>query len=649
MQRTTDSAGSTRLVGFDIETECAVEGCHDKDCEHGLDFNRNRITVMALSDGDKLEKVFRGSHSYMVNQLSQFIMDNPDVRFTAHSGKFDFKNIIALGLTGILDLWTEDSCLLAFTHQDKIPDSWLADYNIKRVAANKLRTGHKHRDAGKHSLKTCAPFYLGVEPLWEPEAGHDDDEYVLKDARYCLHLTQYLHEILLKNHVKSLEFYYKHQLPWAKMLLKMELKGITIDLKEMADMWRITEQAMFDNEAEINSQWGTEFNEYKLLQEYEIGEKYHAMKLVAQTKGRWSDKIAARQQINIEKALAKIEPLNLDSPKQLLWLLRDRLGLDASNLTGNESTDAETLTRLAGQNKQVKVLLDYRKNKKLCSTYFPRYKLYAHNGRIHATFNPTTARTGRLSCSNPNLQQVTGALHRIFTADINHVLITRDLSAIEPTVLAYYSEDPVLCELLINGGDFHGTTAVEAFELDCDPKDVKKLFPVLRGVAKTVGLAVLYGAGANRVYQTLQEENLLTMTLTDAKRIVKRIRELYKGVWEFKLALDRELDTGAIIYNFMGRPMRIENREDVYMKGLNRLIQGSASDIMLDRTNQMQELGLATPLLLVHDEAVSQVPVDGAEVVEKVIVDLIADVKLMTSFGRIPIKTEGKLSHIWEK
>jgi DNA polymerase I-like protein with 3'-5' exonuclease and polymerase domains len=644
MQRKTDATwnvhSQVKLFAIDLETACAVEGCDDKHCRHALDHNRNKITVIAVSDGGNHECVFRS-----IDDLLNWVESNPNVRFTAHSGKFDFKQLLARAKLP-LDLWVHDSCLLAFTSQDKIDETWLEDYEFKRREANKLRKGHKHREAKHHSLKTLAPYFLGVQPFWEPEDGHDNDEYVLKDARYCAQLTNYFIENLPE---KSYEFYTNRYLPWNKMLLKMELKGILCDMDKMADMWRKSEDEMFASEGQTRLQWASHYEEWLKLQEYEVEEKYHAMELMAKTKGRWSEKIAARHEANKAKAFEKIEPLNLDSPKQLLWLVRDRLGLDATNLDGEESTDKETLTRLGAQNEEVKVLLNYRKAKKLCSTYFPEYKNYAYNGRIHATFNTTAARTGRLSCSDPNLQQVPGALHDLFMADRGKLLITRDLSAIEPTVLAYYSEDPTLCQLMLEGGDFHGTTAVAAFDLDCHPKEVKALFPKMRNIAKTVGLAILYGAGKNQVYLTLQKEGLLSMTKTDAERIVKRVREQYKGVWEFKQALDKELESGCVVYNLLGRPLAIKNPEDVYMKGLNTLIQSSASDLLQQAAYEVWSEGIAEPLLLVHDEMVCQAKESYAEEAEEKIVKIMTKTELKTAYGNIPIRCEGKINRYWSK
>lgn len=627
------------LFGFDIETKCAVEGCTDASCSHGLDAHRNEITVLAVSDGLFTERVFRGEAI-----AQDFYMwathDEPSAMFTAHYGKFDFRVIctkLGLGheeIEALLARWVHDSNLLAFTDQNKIPAKWLAEYERKRIELNRRRTGLKHREAGIHSLKTLAPYILGVEAFWEPEDGHDNDEYVLKDARYTLQLTEYY---LANLDELSLKFYMEHYMPWNKMLLGMELRGVRLDVTELSKMWSQANKALAASESKLEQLWAPHFKAYEDEQRFEINEKYHARTAIKQL----SAKQAALNERNRLKALSKIEPFNLGSPSQLKWLFNKRLGL------GVASTDVESLQALQDKDPGIKEMLTQRELSKLCSTYFPKYKEVAVNGRIHAHFNSSTARTGRLSCSEPNLQQVPAALHKLIIADEGKQLATVDLGAIEPTMLAYFSEDPVLCDLLINGGDFHGTTAIAMFDLECDSREVKKLYPELRDVAKTVGLAVLYGAGGNRVLTTLYQAGFTEYTLADAKRMVYTIRDTYKGVWEFKETLDAELAKGTVFYNYMGRPFTIPNSDDVYMKGLNTLIQGSASDLMQEIALLTARSNAGLPLLLVHDELVAQAA-NGRALYDTI--DKIAkSFKLETRYGVVPIKTDGKVGLFWEK
>lgn len=622
------------LFGLDIETECNVDGCTDKECGHALDFNRNRITLICVADDEGFSRVFKS-----VKEFINWYEQNPAFTFTAHNGKFDVKHLIGHGAPAyLLDSWVDDSSLLAFTYQDKIPESYLSGYEEKRRIENNTRSGMKHRKAGPHSLKTTAPYYLGVDPFWEPEHGHTDVEYVLKDTLYCLRLTKYF---LDKLDERSIKFYRERYLPWTKNLLRAELKGIRMDMPELDRMWTFSNENEGRLLHEINLQWKDYFDLYKIEQIKDVQLKYD-QKIAENPK-----RVDYYKQL-CDKAIMKIPDFNIDSPKQLLWLF-DKMGLEAVNLEGDVSTNKETLNRLSEEVPQIALLLDYRKTKKLNSTYYPEYKNYIVKNRIHCDFNVTEARTGRLSAKNPNLQNVPGDLHQLFIADEGKVFITRDLSAIEPTLLAYYSEDEALCKLMINNEDFHSTNAKYAFGLDCAAGEVKHLYASLRKVAKTVGLAVLYGAGANRVYQSFIQAGLKDMTIDDAKKFVHNIRELYSGVWKFKQELDRTLEQGNIVYNLLGRPYSIPIPQDVYMKGLNTLIQSSASDLLQQAAYDISLHKEAEVLLLIHDEVVVQVAANRASDLEQIIVNEMCKFSLQTAWGSIKIKTEGKISDVWEK
>lgn len=648
-----DSREGRKLYGCDIETCCDVAGCqgygHSDKCDHGLDAFRNRITNIAISDGLFVEHVWNATNSALnILDFNQWLVDNEgEFEFTFHNGAFDLKTLIVHGALLTIDDWAHDSLLLAFNYQDKIPDEWLANYEATRQSLNKSRKGMKHREAGKHSLKTTAPYYLGVEPFWEPEAGHDDVEYVLTDTRYCLKLTEYLIEKMQQDYPKAYEFYKTRHLPWTKNLLLSEIRGIRIDLdlvsKRMQDS-KLKEEKL---SKEINTLWSKHFDAYLLKQRMEVNTRYDAMEAAAVSKGRLTSKVAANYKKNRSKALENVSPFNLDSPSQLGWLLTECLGLDITGDDGKDSTGAETLERLSQINPEVALLLDYRETRKLVTSFYPSYMEKQVDGFIHPNFNSTGTRTGRLSCSNPNLQQVPGHLHDLFTARSGHQLITQDLSGIEPVVLAYYSEDEALCKLLINGGRFHSINASEMFEIeDYDKNKYKKE----DWVAKTVGLAVLYGAGANRVLFTLKQAGFHQFNLTDAKKMVYRIRDKYKGVWEFKNALDKELESGTVVYNILGRPLKIESRDDVYMKGLNTLIQSSASDLVQAASYNVRFKHKLEPLLLVHDELVTESPVNEAKQASKLIEQEMTTVKrLETKYGIIPIKVEGNIDYVWKK
>ena len=635
-----------KLVGLDIETACNVQGCIDKDCKHALDPHRSKITVIGITDGDNLKRVFRGSDK--VQQLVKLLSEDSTVSFTAHNGKFDVKHLIVHGAPRDLMVarWLHDSSLLAFTHQDKIQQSWLDSYEATRRELNKTRRGNSHRNAGPHSLKTTAPYYLGVAPFWEAET-YDNDEYVLKDAEYSLRLTNYM---LAKLPEDSIRFYSQRYLPWTKNLLDAELAGIRLDIAATEAMQVEVAAKLTKLEAEIDELWAPHFRAWIEKQERELEAVYMEKAQKALGKSKQPAKTVLQKYDDmLAKAKSKLEPLNIGSPTQLTWLLRERLKLDPRGLDGSPSTDKEALELLSEQNADVRKLLEARKLKKLLTAFLPEYLDVQVNGRIHTNFNVTEARTGRLSSSNPNLQQVMSDLHKLFVADEDSKLVIFDLSAIEPTVLAYYSEDPQLCKLMIERGDFHSTNAYSMFNLECEISEVKKLYPKYRQIAKAVGLSVLYGAGANQVHRTLLQNGLHNFTIADAKAIVYRIRDLYAGVWNFKKELDSEMEKGSIIYNLLGRPIKIQDPQDAYMKSLNTLIQSSASDLLQDAAYKLKIWYGYQPILLVHDEVVFQIQDSVAAVAAEDIKKVMTSMKLDTKHGVVPIRLEGGVSKEWKK
>jgi DNA polymerase I-like protein with 3'-5' exonuclease and polymerase domains len=633
------------LYGIDVETACAVDGCPGNGCDHALDINKSRITCVAVADEHGLdEHVFRNRESYNAWYLAK------KREYTAHTGKFDYKQLVAHGWQFELTDWQHDCGLMAFNYHEQIPDSYIDAYNEERKVRNKDRTGKLHRTGGRFGLKTLAPYFLSVPAFWEPEEGYDDDAYVMKDARYALQLTRHFLDNWPDKYTKAFNFYIFSHLPWTKNLALTELRGIKLNIPIVEQTWAETEQELIRIDGVIQEQWANEFKQWQVLQEFEVSEEYASKRAAELAKPKPSLKRIDRLYLNEANALKHIKPFNLNSPTQLKWLLKDQLALDIVNMDGDESTDKEMLQNLSVSTPALQVLLEHRKAKKLCTTYFPEYLHWQHNGRIHTTFNTIGARTGRLSASLPNLQQVPASLHEAFEADAGCSIVTRDLSAIEPTILAYYSEDPILCELLLKGGDFHSTNAHFMFKLECDVKDVKALYPTERKVAKECGLAILYGAGVNRIYRVLRKYGLTQFTVTDAKILVKRLRELYQGVWKFKQELDSELEQGNTLYNLLGRPIKILTAQDVYMKGLNMLIQSSASDLLQDAAYVLQSKYELPVLLLVHDEILVQAPAHKVPAVIELMEEVLTKHhKLETKFGYIPIKIEGKDGKYWNK
>jgi len=637
------------LYALDIETACA-RGCATK-CEHALSPHHNRITIIGLwSPDDAVTFTDLG-------EFDDFLAFHPDATFIGHNLKWDLRQLATHGVHVPVARWVGDTQLLAATCTHKIPDAWLAKYEEERKARNKLLPrGSTHREAKGHSLKTLAPYFLGVEPFWEDPTNHASESYVLKDAEYTYRLHFKLADMAWNE--GSFSFYMDKLLPWTKLLLRMELRGVRLDFEAMEGAEREAARIAASTKEQLDALWAPAFAAYRFKQQMELDEAYQVKALAAVEKLKEKtpekiDRIDARYRHLAAKAMERLEPFNLDSPAQLKWLLKEHLGLNIVGFDEEESTGKPVLKRLAEEREDIRTFLEYRKQKKLVSAFFPSYREKAVDGVIHCTFNATGARTGRLSSSSPNLQQVPGSLKKLFTARPGYTLLTYDESAIEPRILAYLSQDHNLCRILISGEDFHAHTTLAFFpELEgVKAADIKKAHPLHREVGKEVGLAIMYGAGQDILKQSGMKRGF-KWSDEEVKGRLSRFQAYYSDVFAFRELLKKALLRGPYT-NIMGRMFSIKPA-DIHMTGLNTLVQGSASDLVLDAANKAQKEWDARGtdahvLLLEHDAIVAEVPAGCADDCVSILTRVMTDYKLPTPYGLIPLAVEGKVSTVWEK
>jgi DNA polymerase-1 len=437
-----------------------------------------------------------------------------------------------------------------------------------------------------------------------------------------------------------------------KLLMTAEVEGITLDVAETKRRLDENAEKLIKLEAQIKEQWAPQFNLWRMLQLQQLELKYQQMaEDYASKRGKDVDSVWPKYEVLLAKAKEKADvEFNLNSPEQLKWLLRDAVGRDITGLDGEEAADKGVLALLSEQYDDVKVLMEYKKHQKLQSTYYPELLEHAkHDGRIHCNFNITGARTGRLSSSALNLQNQPGHVHDLFTAAPGNVLITKDFSAIEPVFIAFYSEDKHLVDIVQSGKSFHSVNAKEIFNLPCEPSKVAELYPKERKAAKEFALSVLYGAGGGRVQQSLKKQGY-SFTLDECKRMVYRLRDYYSDVWAFKTEVDSIATSGAVFYNYFGRPLQFKNPDEVFMSSFNSLVQGTASDLLVDAGTKLVSANpWIRPRLFVHDEIVVEVPEDRAREAEELLVKQMTGYELMTKFGNVPITVEGKVSKTWIK
>jgi DNA polymerase-1 len=342
---------------------------------------------------------------------------------------------------------------------------------------------------------------------------------------------------------------------------------------------------------------------------------------------------AQSQRVDLELAqrtkqiyeLAGGEEFNINSPKQLAEVLFDRMQLPVLKRTGASrapSTAVDVLEELALAHDLPKLILEWRALMKLKGTYIDALPQLVNpeTGRVHTCFNQAVAATGRLSSSDPNLQNIPirTALGReirgAFIADPGNVLISADYSQIEFRVLAHLSGDPVLVEAFREGADFHERTAVKIFGENSgrDPHE-------LRSIAKMVNYALLYGKGAFTLAKDIGVTQQAAQDFIDA---------YFAGFPRVRAFLDRTLDEAratGIVKTMFGRrrlvPELNSRNGQVRMAAervaVNLPIQGSAADIMkramIDTHAALAPHPDARMILTVHDELLFEVPEPRAE------------------------------------
>jgi DNA polymerase-1 len=306
-------------------------------------------------------------------------------------------------------------------------------------------------------------------------------------------------------------------------------------------------------------------------------------------------------------------PFNVNSPRQVAEVLFQRLKLPPGRRTKDGfSTDVEVLEAIAPLHPLPKLLLAHRQYQKLKNTYvdaLPRL-IHPETGRVHATFHQTIASTGRLSATDPSLQNIPvrseegRAIRRAFVAEgARGILVSFDYSQVELRLLAHLSHDPVLTEAFRSGSDVHATTAARLFGVT--PEAVT---PAQRAQAKVVNFGILYGMGPARLARELNLSRAL------ASAFIEEYRRTLAGVSEY---LDRVLESSrqrgyseTILKRRRPLPgLRAEGarRAEAERAAVNTPIQGSAADLikvaMVKIDALLYERGVRTRLVLqVHDE-----------------------------------------------
>lgn len=367
----------------------------------------------------------------------------------------------------------------------------------------------------------------------------------------------------------------------------------------------------------------------------------------------------ATQIADVERSirdLAGDETFNIGSPMQLSHVLFDVMGLPTKGLKktkrGYYSTNAKVLSDLARDHEIVRLILDWREKSKIKSTYLDTLgPLRRGDGRVHTTYNQTITATGRLSSSDPNLQNIPTrselgrTVKTAFSAGEGSVFLAVDYSQIELRLLAHLSGDEHLVRAFNEGEDFHAETAARVFGVP-----VSEVTPDLRSRAKAVNFGIVYGQQAYGLSQSLH------ISMAEARDMIDRYYEAYPGVRTFLDNVVARAKQTGYAETMYGRRRHIPElkAKNPQLRGfgertaMNHPMQGTAADIikiaMARVSRRLEEEGFAAHMILqVHDELDFECPVDEVERLTTMVRDVMEHVVDL----RVPLIAEASTGITW--
>jgi len=480
-----------------------------------------------------------------------------------------------------------------------------------------MLAGYLLEPGSRVNLDDLAARYLGRRTIRYEEVVPDKQStladapldavlaYAAEDAEVCFALAEHLKPLLRE--AKLEEVLRTIELPLVPVLASMELAGIGIDAERLRASSVRQGERIARLEKEIYRLSGTEFN--------------------------------------------------LNSPKQLADILFVKLALPPVKKTKTGySTDEEVLLELAAAKHEIaNLLLEYRKAYKLKNTYLDVLPTLVHprTGRIHSSFNQAVTTTGRLSSSEPNLQNIPvreeagREIRRTFVPAPGWVFVGADYSQIELRILAAVSEDAALAAAYESGEDIHKRTAAQIFGISEGAVDRDR-----RAIAKTINFGVLYGQSAFGLARELG------ITRGEADHFIRTWFEVYSGVRRFTESVIAEAERDGLVRTWFGRLRRLPElasanravRQLGERLALNTLIQGTAADLiklaMSGVSRRLRAEGMRARLLLqVHDELLIEAPREEAEKAKAVLAE---EMRRPWPFG-LPLEIDLGCGENWDE
>ena len=481
-------------------------------------------------------------------------------------------------------------------------------------------------DAGKHShgMDALSEMFLGHKPIAYSEVTGTGRNritfdqvpidkataYAAEDADITLRLWLILKARLVAERMVTV--YERLERPMVSVLTRMEERGIAIDRAMLARLSGDFAQSMGAIEAEIHDLAGEEFN--------------------------------------------------LGSPKQLGDILFGKMGLPGAKKTktGAWTTGASVLEELAAEGHELPAkVLEWRGMQKLKSTYTDALPGYVHpeTGRVHTSYSLAATTTGRLSSSEPNLQNIpvrTEAGRKIrqaFVPEKGFRLVSADYSQIELRILAHIADIDALKQAFSDGLDIHAMTASEMFDTPIEGMD-----PMIRRRAKAINFGIIYGISAFGL------ANQLSIPREEAAAYIKRYFERFPGIKDYMDETKAFVREHGYVSTIFGRKCHYPNvtkghpseRAFFERAAINAPIQGSAADIirraMIRMEKRLAEQRLnARMLLQVHDELIFEVPEDEVDATLPVIADVMENAPLPALRLSVPLQVDARAADNWDE
>ncbi len=515
-----------------------------------------------------------------------------DRTFVAHDAKLQIRRLHAAGWP-VPERW-DDTMLMSYVINPGLPSHTLAN-----VARDRL----KQEIVTRKDVQKTAPLFAAGHEIGSSLLG-PYLQYLGDKSDVAMALRDMLHPEVQRDPAIA-DIYKRIEMPLSPVLARMEARGIRIDVGLLGEMSATMGAQIADLEKRIYAEAGTDFN--------------------------------------------------INSPTQLGHILFEKLNYPVLKKTKTKqySTNMEVLEELASHGFPIpQLILQHRELHKLKSTYIDALpQLVGTDGRVHTSFNQAVAATGRLSSSDPNLQNIPirteqgRVIRKAFIADEGNVLLSADYSQVELRILAHITQDADLIETFRRGADIHRATASKMFSI---PED--ELTHEQRRAAKTINFGVLYGMSAFRL------SNELNIPTGQAKDFIEAYFARYPKIQEY---LDRTLEearsTGKVTTLF-GRVRyipEIHNRSFTVRGNAERMatnapIQGTAADLLKMAMISLDQrlgtkAGAARMLLTVHDEIVIEAAERNVSEVAEIVKDTMENIYPLA----VPLAVDARWGRTW--